>query len=359
MTGASNPRPTGLRLFRPILAGATLRERTLALVGVMLSLGLTGVLSALMLGSGAPLLAGPMGAVALLLFIVPTSPLAQPWPVIGGNLLSALVGAGVAHLVADPALAAPLAVGLAILAMSLTRSMHPPGGATALVAVLATPADPFAWSFGLLPIAVNAVLLVLLATIFHRLNGRSYPHRAVPPPVNPHATADALPELRTGFTPGDVDSALSALGETFDIDRDDLDRILRQVEAESLRRLYAGLRVENIMSRDVIGLTSDQPGTAAVELLLRHNLRTLPVTSASGELLGTVGLREVIGHETEPVGARLSPPLTAAPAQLVVDVMARLTDGRRHAVVITDTERRVLGLVTQTDLLAALTRRAI
>src|SRR5450830_1606221 len=81
-------------------------------------------------------LIAPMGASAVLLFAVPASPLAQPWSIIGGNLVSALVGVSYAKLVAEPALAAALAIALAIACMFALRCIHPPSGAVALTAVL-------------------------------------------------------------------------------------------------------------------------------------------------------------------------------------------------------------------------------
>lgn len=71
-------------------------------------------------------LIAPMGASAVLLFAAPASPLAQPWSILVGNGVSALMGVLSASLVADPAQAAALAVMLAIAAMLLTRSLHPP-----------------------------------------------------------------------------------------------------------------------------------------------------------------------------------------------------------------------------------------
>ncbi len=92
----------------------------------------------MLLGNGPhlPLIVAPIGASAVLLFAVPTSPLAQPWSIIGGNTISAFVGLAVTQFVDDPALAIGLGVALAIAAMSVTRSLHPPGGAAALTAVL-------------------------------------------------------------------------------------------------------------------------------------------------------------------------------------------------------------------------------
>jgi CBS domain-containing membrane protein len=128
--------------FVPILAGATLRDRLLACVGALTGIALTGLVSATALHGWAALslLVAPIGASAVLVFAVPASPLAQPWSVVGGNVVSALVGVTAARFVPIPYLAVGFAVGGAILAMSLLRCLHPPGGAASLTAVIGGPA---------------------------------------------------------------------------------------------------------------------------------------------------------------------------------------------------------------------------
>jgi CBS-domain-containing membrane protein len=83
-----------------------------------------------------PLVVASMGASAVLLFAVPHGPLSQPWPLLGSHALSALIGVTVARFCHSPLLASALAVGLAIVAMYYLGCIHPPGGATALTAVL-------------------------------------------------------------------------------------------------------------------------------------------------------------------------------------------------------------------------------
>ena len=169
--------------FLPILAGATLRDRLVACLGALVAISLTGLIAAKVVGAGAALLiVAPMGASAVLVFAVPASPLAQPWSVIGGNVISALVGVFVARVVPVPALAAGLAVAGAILAMSLSRSLHPPGGATALMAVIGGPSiAALGYGFALVPVGVNAAILAGIGVLFHRLSGHSYPHVAAVP----------------------------------------------------------------------------------------------------------------------------------------------------------------------------------
>ena len=127
-----------IKLFSPILAGATLRERLLGCLGACLGIGVTALICAVIIGAPdqLPIIVAPIGASAVLLFAVPASPLAQPWPIVGGNTISALVGVTIAYFVQDQTLAAGLAVAIAILVMSFTKSLHPPGGAAALTAVI-------------------------------------------------------------------------------------------------------------------------------------------------------------------------------------------------------------------------------
>jgi hypothetical protein len=119
---------TTIRLFVPLLAGASLRDRAIGSIGALAGIGLVGVMCVAFFPAATPWIVAPVGASAVLLFAVPASPLAQPWSIVGGNVLSALFGVIVTGLVPEPALAAALAVGGAILAMSLLRCLHPPGG---------------------------------------------------------------------------------------------------------------------------------------------------------------------------------------------------------------------------------------
>ncbi|RXD07289.1 HPP family protein [Sphingomonas sp. UV9] len=220
--------------FAPILAGATFSDRLLACTGAAVGITLTAIVTAMAFGEGwtAILLVAPMGASAVLIFAVPASPLAQPWSVIGGNVVSALVGVGIAAMVSSPALASGLAVGGAILAMSLLRCLHPPGGAAALTAVIGGPAVTAAgWMFPVLPVGINAVILTVAGIVFHLLSRHSYPHRAVSIMAGP-----AVPGGGITPHPEDLDAALADLGETFDIGREDLDLLLERVRVHTAIR---------------------------------------------------------------------------------------------------------------------------
>ena len=133
--------------------------------------GLTGVMliSQAQLGASASVgLVASMGASAVLLFAVPHGPLSQPWAVLGGHLVSAVVGVACTKVIAQPMLAAPVAVGLAIGTMHYLRCIHPPGGATALSAVVGgETVHQLGFHYVLTPVLLNATIILLVALLFN------------------------------------------------------------------------------------------------------------------------------------------------------------------------------------------------
>ena len=118
--------------------------------------------------SGAALIVPSMGASAVLVFAVPHGKLSQPWALFGGQLSSALVGVSCYYLVPNVFLASGLAVGLAIGTMHILRCVHPPGGATALAAVIGS-AQIHALGYGyvLTPVFLNTVIIFVTAVAFN------------------------------------------------------------------------------------------------------------------------------------------------------------------------------------------------
>lgn len=128
-------------------------------------------------GPGSVLLVASMAATAVLLFAVPHGALSQPWSVIGGHLLSAFIGVSCQSLFPDYFWTSALAVGASVTAMHYLRCVHPPGGATALTAVIGG-ADVHAlgYLFLLTPILVNVAALLIAAVLFNSLfSWRRYP----------------------------------------------------------------------------------------------------------------------------------------------------------------------------------------
>ncbi len=215
-----NPPRTWWRRLLPRQPAAGWTEALRVSFGAFLGIALTGLVSTAWLGPNGnlPLLIAPIGASAVLLFGVPASPLTQPWPVMGGNLVGAVIGVTAAHWIACPLIAAAAAMGGTFAVMSALRCVHPPGGAVALTAVLGGPhIAALGYSFALVPVGLNSLLITFLAVAYHRALKRSYPHHARPAP------------LPLSLDPGDVDEVLADYGEVVDISRDDLEMLFRDL----------------------------------------------------------------------------------------------------------------------------------
>ncbi|HEX2843202.1 HPP family protein [Hyphomicrobium sp.] len=329
-------------------------------IGALIGILSTGMICHAWLGShdGLPLLVAPIGASAVLVFAVPASPLAQPWSLVGGNTLSALAGIACGLLINDPIYASAAAVSSAILVMRAARCLHPPGGATALTAVIGGPAIVAAgWSFALVPVALNSVILLAIAWLFNNATRHSYPHRAPQISHNPHDTEDPPPQDRVGYTAADIDTVLARYDELIDVSRDDLAAIFQQVEAQAHRRLHSEIRCERIMSRDVIFAYADEGIQQVQERLTTRHLNALPVVDAARRVLGVVGHTELLTGQGRTAGEvmRRSAYL-AAPETPIDELLPMLSGGIVHEAIVTDGQGRISGIITQTDLLAALWR---
>jgi CBS domain-containing membrane protein len=202
-------------------------------IGALLAVAAAALAAGATLGGGPswPLLLAPVGASAVLVFALPASPLAQPWPVVGGNLISAIIGLVAAHFVSMPMVAAAVAVAAAIGAMSVCRCLHPPGGACALFTALGGPAvAAHGWAGLLLPLALNLLALVAAACVYNNLTGHRWPHhprQAIPdPPIR----------WAGSYASEDLDAVLEEWDEVLDVSREDLDALFRALERQVERR---------------------------------------------------------------------------------------------------------------------------
>ena len=356
--------------FVPAPVNVSRKEILLGCLGALLGVFFAAWLSQHLLRAFNPWFIAPMGASAVLLFAVPASPLAQPWSIVGGNLVSALIGVTCAAHVDDLALAASLAAALAIGAMFALRCLHPPSGAVALTAVLGGPAiSALGYRFVLWPVAVDSLLLLLAALVFNVSARRRYPHHAVIH-ANAHHTRDEPPGARVGLTANDISAALRARGELLDVSPDDLEELFVEAEHRAWRRRFGSLRCADVMSRDIVSVTPSTPAQDAWQLLIDHAIKAMPVVDQRRRVLGIVTLHDFfLGHDLVPGAAgnrawlvadiMTRDVLTARPQQELVDLMAAFSDGGRHHLPVIDAERRLVGMVTQSDMVAALFRAGL
>lgn len=153
------------------------KEKWISSLGGGLSIALIYLLSQFTLPQDSDLLVASMGASAVLLFAVPHGPLSQPWPLIVGHLSSAFIGVSCALLIDSVWAAAAIAVGVSILAMTYLRAIHPPGGATALTAVIGSETlHQLGYTFVLFPVLLNVGIILIVAVLFNLFfHWRRYP----------------------------------------------------------------------------------------------------------------------------------------------------------------------------------------
>lgn len=335
----------------------------------------------LLLGSAAniPLLVAPMGASAVLLFAVPASPLAQPWSIVGGNLVSATIGVTCASMIADPILASALAVALSICGMFALRCVHPPSGAVALTAVLGGPAvHALGYAFVLEPIAVQSVALLFAAIVYHAATGHRYPHAGRQNQGNASAAADQA--SRSGFTRADLETVLKRRSEMLDIDPDDLESLLRETQLQAFSRTFNELTCADIMSRHVVTVAPDTRAAAAWGLLKRNHVKALPVTDPAHKLMGIVTRADLIDKRTfgrlssvasyvdgwlrrdslatPNVGSVMSTEVcTVDAASPITELVPMFANYGHHHIPVLDGAGQVVGMITQVDLISGLYRQ--
>jgi CBS domain-containing membrane protein len=350
------------------------KERWRALLGVGVGILFTGFLSRWLLAPGLAQtwLIAPIGASAVLVFAVPSSPLAQPWSVVGGNTVSALAGICCVIFIPDQLMAASIAVGLAVGLMFALRCLHPPGGATALLAVLV---HATSFQFAAFPVLVNSVALVLFGVLYNSLTGRPYPHAQRSP------SAAAMTSSR--FSAADLDAALLHYNQVTDMPRDDLAALLHRAELSAFQRNLGSLRCTDIMSRDPVAVQFGTTLDEAWALMQRLHIKALPVIDRAHRIAGIVTVadflrqvnlaqREGIGerlnafirrsgetHSEKPevVGQIMTRQVRVASAQrYAIELVPLFSEGRHHHIPIIDENKRLVGIITQTDLVRALYR---
>lgn len=356
------PFASWLKRFMPRPQNTPFTEQFLSCLGAFIGLTVTAWICRFALGDSSPWLIAPMGASAVLLFAVPSSPLAQPWSIIGGNMLSALVGVACAHLIEQTWLAAAVAGSIAIAAMFFCRCVHPPGGAVAMTAVLGgEPISHLGYHFALVPVGLSCLSIVLIALMFNALLKRNYP-LPLPVPVQSRTnTADPLPQERVGIRSDDVRDALSAHHLELNIGQADLEAILYETEKRAYRRRFGGMRCDDIMSRDLVYVAGDASVDDARREMRAHGLDSLPVVDGY-TFIGVLTLKSLLAAGLEPtatIEAHVAPVSAVRPDTFIDDLIDPLADAPNHRLPVTDEHDRLIGIVSQTDLVAALFRASL
>ncbi len=218
-------------LLKAIFTGETLPashiEKWLSGIGSLLAIAAVFWLSTTALGADhALLLIASMGASAVLLFALPHSPLSQPWPVLGGHVIAALVGITCYQHIPQTIIAAAVAVAGAIVIMYYLHCLHPPGGATALAAASSDAAHQLGYQFVLTPVLLNVVCMLLIAVIFNYFfPWRRYPAMLARSRISLAGNTPAAEPVELGVSTEDLLFALRRMESFVDVSAHDLTSI--------------------------------------------------------------------------------------------------------------------------------------
>ncbi len=358
-------------------------ERRKTAVGAMLGVILAGGMLALF-PAGDIWLVAVLGATAIILFALPHSPLAQPWSVLGGYLVAAVASLVAASLVPSFLLAAGLALGATVWCMTRFKCMHPPGGALVLV-VVGEGAPTLGHAGHILLVALGNALAILLAALLinNFLLRRSYPQCRVTPVPGPQRGGELAPSERSGLSHEDIEHAVQSLGSFVDVQEGELVRIFNAAVDHACER-HMATRCGDIMSRDVVTVAFGTDLEDAWNLLRRHQVKALPVVDSFRRIVGIVTVADFLRQLDDAAAAGLAVRLqgllrrtpgsasekaevvgqimttsvyTATEDMAVAELVHRLADAGFHHVPIVDERRKLVGMVTQSDLIAALHRR--
>lgn len=355
-------------------------ESARSALGALLGAGLAGAL--LHLNADASFwFIGPIGGSAIILFTLPHSPMAQPWSVFGGYLTALCAAYLSVLLIPVPLLAAAAAVAGTIWLMARFNCMHPPGGALALSIVLAG-APGLAGEVVLVAENVAAILAAALL-VNNLIPGRCYPYCRVKARENPHRTRDVTPLQRAGLTHADLGAAIKSLDTFVDVQEDELVRLYNLAVDHAFDRQLA-LSCADIMSRDIVTVRFATELEDAWKLLRAHKIKAMPVVDNFDRPIGIVTVADYLRQLDDTTAAglavrlqgllRRTPGATSEKAEVVGQIMTaslytaradtpiselvhQVAENNLHHIPVLDGAGRVAGMITQSDLIAALYKR--
>lgn len=324
-----------------------------------------------------------VGATAIILFLMPQSPMAQPWSVFGGYLLSGGIALVVTSITTNSILGICISVALIVALMIVLKCIHPPAGAIAIFVAMQETDGMNASGEVMGGILLSAALILLIATITNKLLGRQYPQCLPVQPINVHKTRDEVPTIRTGITHHDLDYALKKHGTYVDVQEAELIDLYETAIDHAFSRKMNTL-CRDIMSMDVISINKDDSLLKAWSLLHKHKIKALPVVNEGKRVIGIVTiadfLKAIAAKSRNPISSlegllsgdtrtdknmnkveevMTKNVLTEKEVTPVSTLVKKLSDLGMHHVPILNAEEELVGMITQSDLIASMYKKIV
>ena len=225
------------------------------------------------------------------------------------------------------------------------------------------------WHLAAFPILFNVIVLLVSAVVYNVLTGRRYPH--------PQRMAARTDMAQGAFTASDVDTALAHYNQVLDVSRADLEGLLHLAGRAAFQRTLGEVRCSDIMSRPPFAVEAGISLKDAWALMRAQQIKALPVVDAQRLVVGIVTVADfmrlanldmhegfgqrlrmlVMGRTGQPqnVGEIMSHPVQVAHVgQHAMDLVPLFSQGGHHHIPIVESEGRLVGVITQTDLVRTL-----
>ncbi|WP_455198668.1 HPP family protein [Kaarinaea lacus] len=298
-------RPPAHIQWPPEKQDLSIRNILLSATCTFIAIGLVGVVSQYTLsGFTVPFMVASMGASAVLLFVIPASPLSHPWSFVGGHLVSAFIGISCVKLIPDLNVAGAVAVSGSIIAMYYLRCMHPPGGAAALLTVYGGDAiHALGYQFLLSPLLLNLAIMVMCTMAYWKI--ANIRQRQITTPAKTGldrylASKEQSRSLATvPFTDQDLSNAIAAMDTFVDITKEDLKEIFAQAVRQSHSHQLKNTPCKELMNPNISSVEFGTGLDKTWQLLEQYDVRGIAVVDTFNRLIGIVTIHDFISHATK------------------------------------------------------------
>lgn len=222
---------------------------------------------------------------------------------------------------------------------------------------------------------INSLLIICVGVLYNSATGRRYPHTQL-------AHAQATPGQAARFKPEDLDAVLARYNQVLDVSRDDLEGLLQAAELEACRRRTGAILCQDAMTRDVVTVEFGAALQDAWRLMRDKGIKALPVVDRSRRVVGIITMADFmrsagVDSASHAFGERLRTFLRAdglvhsdkpevvgqimsrqvrvtSQDKPVADLLPLFTDAGHHHIPVIDADKRIVGIITQSDFVRAL-----
>lgn len=312
-----------------------------------------------------PLLIASIGASITIIFVVPSSPMGKTWPLIGGHLVSALIGLGLSAVFDNIIILFTLTITCTIMVMIALKCVHPPGVATALIPVLSQTSNPVDVCFLLDPVLLNVIPLAFSGIVYRRwIVSKSSK-------TPQHSSNSALSAHdKSSFYFDELHEVLENRNDWLDVDERTIDEIFKQTHLLALEHNNQKLTCEHVMTSEILTLAENDSVYDGLKILQKTKFSAIPIVNIDHKIVGIFSLVDFLLYvehrkinsfvglyllakkrTSKTIGQYMKRnPVSMHKDQHIARLIPYLTSGFHHIPIINDSDQ-LIGMITQSDLI--------